>query len=48
MIKCESFRYDYQVTDFCNENHIIKNDIIAILWNPDLLFGYRLFYETNV
>lgn len=47
MIKCESFEYDYQVSNFCNNNHITKNDIIAILWNPDLLFGYRLFYKTN-
>ena len=47
MIKYESFEYDYQVSNFCNDHHITKNDIIAILWNPDLLFGYRLFYETN-
>lgn len=47
MIRCQSFQYDYQVTNFCNVNHITKNNIIAILWNPDLLFGYRLFYETN-
>ena len=48
MIKCEGFEYDYQVTNFCNENHITKNDIVAILWYPDLLYSYRLFYEINV
>jgi hypothetical protein len=47
MIKCEQFEYDYQLSHFCNDNHITKNNIIAILWNPDLLFSYRLFYETN-
>ena len=47
MIKCKSFEHDYQVEDFCNENHITKNDIIALLFNDALVFGYRLFYETN-
>lgn len=47
MIKCKSFQYDYQVSDFCNDNHIAKDNIIAILQIPDLLFSYRLFYETN-
>ena len=47
MIKCEGFEYDYQVVNFCNDNHITKNDIIAILWDPGLLFRYRLFYEVN-
>lgn len=47
MIKSASFRYDYQLSDFCNNNHITKDNIVAILWNPDMLFGYRLFYEIN-
>ena len=47
MIKSKGFEYDHQLSNFCNDNHIIKNDIIAILWNPDLLFSYRLFYEVN-
>ena len=47
MIKCKSFKYDYQVSNFCNDNHITKNNIIAILWRPDLSFSYRLFYEIN-
>ena len=47
MIKCKGFKYDYQVSNFCNDNHITKNNIIAILWSPDLLFSYRLFYEIN-
>lgn len=47
MIKCEGFEYDYQVANFCNDNHITKDNIIAVLWSPDLLFSYRLFYEIN-
>ena len=47
MIKCECFEHDYQVVNFCNDHHITKNDIITILWDPGLLFSYRLFYEAN-
>ena len=47
MIKCEGFEYDYQVANFCNDNHITKDNIIAILWDSNLLFSYRLFYEVN-
>ena len=42
MIKYKGFQYDYQVSDFCNDNHITKNDIIAILWDPGLVFSYQL------
>ena len=47
MIKCKEFEYTYQLSNFCNDNHITKNNIITILWSPDLVFSYRLFYETN-
>ena len=47
MIKCETFEHDYQVVNFCNENHITKENIISLLFNSELLFSYRLFYEVN-
>ena len=48
MIKCKAFEYDYKLLKFCNDNHITKNNIITILWNADLVYSYRLFYETNI
>lgn len=47
MISCKTFEHNYQVTDFCNENNITKNEIIALFFSPELLFSYCLFYEIN-
>lgn len=47
MIKCETFQHDYQLVNFCNENYITKENIISLLFKPELLFSYKLFYEVN-
>ena len=47
MIKCETFQHDYQLVNFCNENHITKENIISLLFNPELLYSHRLIYEVN-
>ena len=47
MIKVQSFKYPSELVEFCNIYNITKENIITLIFEPQSLFSYKLFYETN-
>ena len=45
MIKSDFFDSHKDLTKFCNRNNITKEKIITIIYRPDTVSHYVIFYE---
>ena len=48
MICCECFPYPVDLTTFCNNSNLTKENIVSIIFQPKAdVFAWYLFYETE-